>query len=99
MESRPLGPQAADDPRIRDGFELHLKEAPKDEPGRRYRREHGHLDAAAGIDGIEAFYDECVTAGVKVLKSLEPTEWGTKDFFVQDPDGYIIAFGGRPMSR
>lgn len=25
-----------------------------------------------------------------------PTEWGTKDFYVEDPDGYIIAFGGIP---
>ena len=39
-----------------DGLELHLKEAPKCGPERQHRREHEHLDAAAGVDGIEAFY-------------------------------------------
>jgi hypothetical protein len=36
-----------------DGLELHLKEAPKYGAERRHRREHEHLDAAAGVDGIE----------------------------------------------
>lgn len=39
-----------------DGLELHLKEAPKNETERRHRRDHEHLDAASGVDGIEAFY-------------------------------------------
>lgn len=78
----------------RDGLELHLKESPKNDVDRRWRRENEHLDAAAGVDGIEAFYDECVASGVKILRALAPTEWGTRDFYVEDPDGYIIAFGG-----
>lgn len=81
---------------VLDGLELHLKEAPKTEADRRHRREHEHLDAAAGVDGIEAFYARCVANGVMVLRPLAPTPWGTKDFYVEDPDGYIIAFGGRP---
>jgi catechol 2,3-dioxygenase-like lactoylglutathione lyase family enzyme len=79
-----------------DGFELHLKEAPKNDAERRYRRAHEHLDAAAGVDGIEAFYARCVANGATVLKPLVATAWGTKDFYVEDPDGYVIAFGGRP---
>jgi len=78
-----------------DGLELHLKEAPKNQDDRRYRRDHEHLDAAAGVDGIEAFFNKCVANGVAILKPLAPTEWGTKDFYVEDPDGYIICFGGR----
>lgn len=78
-----------------DGLELHLKEAPKNQDDRRFRRQHGHLDAAAGVDGIDAFFNRCVANGAKVLKPLAPTEWGTKDFYVEDPDGYIICFGGR----
>jgi catechol 2,3-dioxygenase-like lactoylglutathione lyase family enzyme len=80
----------------RDGLELHLKEAPKNQAERRHRREQEHLDAAAGVDGIEAFYAQCVANGITVLKPLAATAWGTKDFYVEDPDGYIIAFGGRP---
>ena len=82
----------------RDGLELHLKEAPKHDAGRQHHRAHEHLDAAAGVDGIEAFYAHCVAEGVSVLKPLAATEWGTKDFYIEDPDGYIIAFGGRPTS-
>ena len=78
-----------------DGLEVHLKEAPKNQDDRRYRRDHEHLDAAAGVDGIEAFFNSCVANGVTILKPLAPTEWGTKDFYIEDPDGYIICFGGR----
>jgi catechol 2,3-dioxygenase-like lactoylglutathione lyase family enzyme len=80
----------------RDGLELHLKEAPKNDAERRHRRENEHLDAAAGIDGIEAFYAHCVASSVSVVKPLADTPWGTKDFYVEDPDGNVIAFGGRP---
>ena len=80
----------------RDGLELHLKEAPKSVAERLYRREHEHLDAAAGVDGIEAFYAQCVANGATILRPLAATAWGTKDFYVEDPDGYIISFGGRP---
>ena len=81
---------------LRDGLELHLKEAPKGEAERRFRREHEHLDAAAGVDGIEVFYEQCVANGVTILKPLAPTEWGTKDFYIEDPDGNVISFGGTP---
>jgi catechol 2,3-dioxygenase-like lactoylglutathione lyase family enzyme len=80
----------------RDGLELHLKEAPKSDAERQHRREHEHLDAAAGVDGIEAFYAQCVANDATILKPLAATAWGTEDFYIEDPDGNIIAFGGRP---
>src|SRR5262245_31243602 len=81
-----------------DGLELHLKEAPKDQDERRHRRDNERLDAAAGVDGIEAFFRQCVASGVTILKPLMPTAWGTMDFYVEDPDGHIISFGGRPIA-
>lgn len=83
---------------VLDGLELHLKEAPRPAGEREHRRAHGHLDAAAGVDGIEAFYARCVERGVAVLRPLAATEWGTRDFYVEDPDGNVIAFGGRPAA-
>ena len=80
----------------RDGLELHLKAAPGDPAEREYRRAHEHLDAAAGVDGIEALYAHCVASGVTIRRPLMPTAWGTQDFYVEDADGYVIAFGGRP---
>ena len=84
---------------FRDGLELHLKEAPKNPSERQYRREHEHLDAAAGVDGIDAFYEQCLVTGVPILIPLTRTEWGTKDFYIEDPDGYVISFGGRPSKK
>ena len=81
-----------------DGLELHLKEAPKNQEERQYRRDNEHLDASAGVDGIEAFYERCVASNVTILRPLAATAWGTKDFYVEDPDGYIICFGGRPRA-
>src|ERR1700741_884539 len=58
-----------------DGLELHLKEAPQDHAERRQRRENEHLDAAAGVDGIEAYYARCTANGVRILKPLAATAW------------------------
>lgn len=78
----------------RDGLELHLKHAKRPESERSFRREHEHLDASAGVEGVEAFYGQCVAQDVNILKPLGATPWGTKDFYVEDPDGYVICFGG-----
>lgn len=78
-----------------DGLELHLKEAPKCDAERQHRREQQHLDAAAGVDGIEAFYARCTANGARIVTPLTATAWGTLDFYVEDPDGYIVSFGGR----
>ena len=81
-----------------DGLELHLKEAPKNPAERQRRRDNEHLDASAGVDGIDAFYEQCVANGATIIRPLTATAWGTKDFYVEDPDGYIISFGGRPTA-
>ncbi len=78
----------------RDGLELHLKCAPKTAADRAHRRTQEHLDAYAGVDGIEAFYAQCMAQGATIIKPLAETAWGTKDFYVEDPDGYILGFGG-----
>ena len=77
----------------RDGLEIHLKAPPHPEE-RSWRRDEERLDAAAGVDGIEAFYQQCVASGVTVIKPLEATDWGTQDFYIKDPDGHVISFGG-----
>jgi len=77
----------------RDGFELHLKEAAKNPAEREHRRQNEHLDAYAGVAGIDAFYAHCVARGARILKPLAATPWGTKDFYLEDPEGYILGFG------
>ena len=55
-----------------DGLEVHLKEAPKNQAERRWRRDNEHLDASSGVDGIEAFYEQCVANGVAIIKPSQP---------------------------
>jgi catechol 2,3-dioxygenase-like lactoylglutathione lyase family enzyme len=77
----------------RDGFAVHLKCAPKSVEDRANRRQHEHLDVYASVTGVEALYDACKTKGATILKPLDRTAWGTHDFYLEDPEGYIIAFG------
>lgn len=77
----------------RDGLELHLKEAPKTVADRAHRRANEHLDAYAGVEGIDVLYAHCLAHGATIRKPLAATAWGTRDFYVEDPEGYIIGFG------
>jgi len=77
----------------RDGFAVHLKCAPKSAEDRANRRQHEHLDVYAGVIGVDALYDACKAKGATILKPLARTAWGTNDFYLEDPEGYIIAFG------
>lgn len=90
-----------------DGLEVHLKEAPKNQADRQWRRDNEHLDAAAGVDGIEAFYEQCVANGVTIIITpLAATAWGTKDFYrsqdVQQANQYCSrdgSDGGHRIAR
>lgn len=83
----------------RDGFAVHLKCAPKTSEDRVHRRQHEHLDIYAGVIGVAALYEECKTKGATILKPLTRTAWGTSDFYIEDPEGYIIAFGENDTGR
>ena len=79
---------------VREGAVLHLKCAPKNASERVHRAENTHLDAYLEVEGIAAFYAACQAAGARILKPLEPTDWGGQDFYLGDPDGYILGVGG-----
>jgi catechol 2,3-dioxygenase-like lactoylglutathione lyase family enzyme len=77
----------------RDGFAIHLKCAPKTLQDRAHRRQHEHLDVYASVTNVRALHDACQAKGAAIIKPFAPTAWGTRDFYVSDPDGYILAFG------
>ncbi|MCC7408821.1 MAG: VOC family protein, partial [Phycisphaeraceae bacterium] len=52
-----------------------------------------HLDASVAVKGIDALCAELQQRGAQIIKPLENRPWGTRDFYVSDPDGYIICFG------
>ena len=76
----------------RDGATIHLKCAPKLEADRAHRRAGEHLDAYLPVSGIEELHTEFTGRGTAIAKPLEVRPWGVRDFYVEDPDGYILCF-------
>jgi len=76
----------------RDGCAIHLKAAPKIVADRNHRRQHEHLDAYIALRDATALYDELRSRGALVTKPLEARPWSCRDFYVEDPDGYILCF-------
>jgi len=77
----------------RDGLMIHLKLSDEADPSRAFKQQHEHLDAYVEVTDAEALYQEYQERGVTFLKPLQATPWGTREFTVQDPDGYILYFG------
>ena len=76
----------------RDGFSIHLKCAPKTVADRTHRKQNEHLDAYVGVRGIEALFEELKSNGAHIIRALEDRPWSCKDFYVADPDGYLLCF-------
>lgn len=76
----------------RDGFAIHLKCAPKTIADRTNRKQHEHLDAYIGVVGAATLHDELQSRGALITKPLEERPWSCRDFYVEDPDGYILCF-------
>jgi len=76
----------------RDGAPIHLKCSPKLEEERAHRRSGEHLDAYLEVSGVRELYEELVGRGAPISKPLEKRSWGMIDFYVLDPDGYILCF-------
>jgi catechol 2,3-dioxygenase-like lactoylglutathione lyase family enzyme len=76
----------------RDGFAIHLKCAPKLSGDREHRRANEHLDAYFAVTGIRGLFTEMQARGAHILSPPEERPWGCVDFYVEDPDGYILCF-------
>ena len=76
----------------RDRAVIHLKCAPKLEAERAHRRSGEHLDAFLAVSGVGELHTELVGRGAPIAKPLEQRPWGARDFYVEDPDGYILCF-------
>lgn len=76
----------------RDGFAIHLKHAEKLSAERAHRKQHEHLDAYIEVAGVRDLFREFQTRGADLLKPLEQRPWACLDFYVADPDGYILCF-------
>ncbi len=82
----------------RDGCAIHLKCAPKLPRNREDRKQNEHLDAYISVSGIRDLFRELETRGAQVVRPLEQRPWACIDFYVEDPDGYILCFSERNQS-
>jgi catechol 2,3-dioxygenase-like lactoylglutathione lyase family enzyme len=76
----------------RDGFAIHLKDGPRLAADREHRKQNEHLDAYISVSGIRGLFNELKMRGAHVIKPLEERPWACLDFYVEDPDGYILCF-------
>ena len=76
----------------RDGFAIHLKCAPKTRSDRAHRKQNEHLDAYISVTGVTALHDELRSRGALITRALEARPWACIDFYVEDPEGYILCF-------
>ena len=76
----------------RDGSAIHLKHAAKLAGERAHRKQNEHLDAYIAVSGIRGSLSELQMRGAEVIKPLEERPWACIDFYVADPDGYILCF-------
>lgn len=76
----------------RDGCAIHLKEAPKTEADRAHRRQHEHIDAHIAVQNAGALHHELLSRGARITRPLEDRPWACRDFYVEDPEGYILCF-------
>ena len=76
----------------RDGFAIHLKHSAKLAGERTHRKQNEHLDAYVAVSGIQSLFAELQARGAGVVRPLEERPWACVDFYVEDPDGYILCF-------
>ena len=76
----------------RSGCAIHLKRAPKTIADRAHRKQHEHLDVYIGVVGLASLHDELRSRGALITKPLGERPWSCRDFYVEDPDGYILCF-------
>jgi uncharacterized glyoxalase superfamily protein PhnB len=50
-------------------------------------------DAYIWVKDADALYEELKARGVKITREIENTDYGCRDFDVEDNSGYILCFG------
>ena len=75
----------------KDGYAIHLKSGTPAVEERKNRRDNEHLDLIFSVDDIEALYNEISGNAIEIIQPIRNMPYG-KEFYIADPDGYIIGF-------
>ena len=76
----------------RDEATIHLKHGTVSRDERERRKSEEHLDAYISVEDVAGLSEELQAHGANVIKPLEQRSWNRVDFYVEDPDGYVICF-------
>lgn len=76
----------------RDGFAIHLKEAPTLAGEREFKKQQEHLDAHVSVSGVRELFSELQSRGATIVHALADQPWSCTDFYVEDPDGNVLCF-------
>ena len=76
---------------MKDGHSIHLKSAKPSVDERKTREKNEHLDITFSVASIEELYSDFQTKSIDIVQPLRNMPYG-KEFYIADPDGYIIAF-------
>ena len=76
---------------IKDNYSIHLKSGKPSIEERESKRENIDLDIIFSVEGVEHLYEEFVNGSIEIIQPLCNRPYG-KEFYIADPDGYILAF-------
>lgn len=75
----------------KDGYSIHLKSGSPSAAERLHKLNNDDLDIVFSIENVEALYYSFLDKSISVTQPLCERPYG-KEFYVADPDGYILAF-------
>ena len=52
----------------------------------------GAVTIGIGVDDVDSLFDELQARGVPVAEPPTDQPWGIRNFYVADPDGYVVEF-------
>ncbi len=75
----------------KDGCSIHLKLGKPAPEERKNKSTNQDLDIVFSVESIEDLYEEISNRSIEIVQPLRGMSYG-KEFYIVDPDGYIIAF-------
>ena len=76
---------------IKDGYSIHLKLGKPSIEERKSKKENEDLDIVFSVEGVEELYEDFINKSIEIIQPLCHRPYG-KEFYIADPDGYILAF-------
>jgi predicted enzyme related to lactoylglutathione lyase len=76
---------------VKDGWSIHLKSGSPVREERKSKRDNGDTDIVFSVDAIDELYDQLSNKSLEIVQPLREMPYG-KEFYIADPDGYILAF-------